>query len=111
VFAQEYYESGIDEVLLVDVVASLYSRKHLYNLISYITKKLRVPVTVVGGIKTMEDVDKLFSLGIEKICIQSKAIDDFGFLKLISDKYGSQAVVLSVDFKKNIFGKKNILNQ
>ena len=48
-FAQTYYDAGVDEVVIVDVVASLYSREHLYNLISYITNKLRVPVTVIGG--------------------------------------------------------------
>jgi cyclase len=99
VFAQEYYESGIDEVLLVDVVASLYSRKHLYNLISYITKNLRVPVTVVGGIKTMEDAKEVFRAGADKIGINSEATRNFKFLGTLADTYGAQAIVSSIEAK------------
>lgn len=103
-FAQEYYECGIDEVMLVDVVASLYSRKHLFDLISHITRKLRVPVTVVGGIKSMEDARQVFRAGADKIGINSEATRNFEFLSALADTYGAQAIVSSVEakFQKNI---------
>jgi cyclase len=98
-FAQKYYLGGADEILLVDVVASLYSRSHLYNMISYITTNLRVPVTVVGGIKTIDDARKVFSSGADKIGVNSAAIRDKNFLNQISDRYGAQAVVSSIEAK------------
>ena len=98
-FAQKYYLSGADEILLVDVVASLYSRSHLYNMISYITTNLRVPVTVVGGIKTIDDARKVFSSGADKIGVNSAATRDKNFLNQISDRYGAQAVVSSIEAK------------
>jgi cyclase len=99
VFARDYYECGIDEVLIVDVVASLYSRKHLYDLISHITKKLRVPVTVVGGIKSMEDAREVFRAGADKIGINSEATRNFEFLSTLAEIYGAQAIVSSVEAK------------
>ena len=98
-FAQKYYLGGADEILLVDVVASLYSRSHLYNMISYITTNLRVPVTVVGGIKTIEDARKVFSSGADKIGINSEATRNLNFLSEISDRYGAQSVVSSIEAK------------
>ena len=98
-FAQKYYLSGVDEIVLVDVVASLYSRSHLYDMISYITTNLRVPVTVVGGIKTVEDARKVFSSGADKIGVNSEATRDKNFLNAISDRFGAQAVVSSVEAK------------
>lgn len=105
-----FNEKEVDEIIVIDIGVTKNKSSINFDLIGQIAGECFMPMTYGGGIKTMEDVDKLFSLGIEKICIQSKAIDDFGFLKLVSDKYGSQAVVLSVDFKKNIFGKKNIFS-
>ena len=103
-FAQKYYLSGADEVVIVDVVASLYSRENLYNIISYITTNLRVPVTVVGGIRTMEDAKKIFACGADKIGINSAATRNISFLQDLIDRYGGQAVVNSIEAKymKNI---------
>jgi cyclase len=98
-FAQKYYEESIDEVVLVDVVASLYSRNHIYGLISYITSELRVPVTVIGGIRSLSDAKQIFGAGADKIGINSHATRNPQILKELSDIYGSQAVVSSVEAK------------
>lgn len=98
-FAQTYYEAGVDEVVIVDVVASLYSREHLYNLISYITNKLRVPVTVIGGIKTLQDANAVFRSGADKIGVNSEATRNIHLLSKIAETYGAQAVVSSIEAK------------
>ncbi|ASY15357.1 cyclase [Candidatus Planktophila sulfonica] len=98
-FAQTYYDAGVDEVVIVDVVASLYSREHLYNLISYITNKLRVPVTVIGGIKTLQEANAVFRSGADKIGINSEATRNIDLLTKISEIYGAQAVVSSIEAK------------
>ncbi len=104
-FAQKYYLAGADEVVIVDVVASLYSRENLYNIISYITTNLRIPVTVVGGIRTIDDARKIFSSGADKVGINSAATRDISFLQEIIDRYGGQAVVNSIEAKYiNDFG-------
>jgi cyclase len=98
-FAQKYYLSGADEVVIVDVVASLYSRENLHNIISYITSNLRVPVTVVGGIRTIEDARRIFSSGADKVGINSAATRNISFLQDVIDCYGGQAVVNSIEAK------------
>lgn len=98
-FAQKYYLQGADEVVIVDVVASLYSRENLHNIISYITTNLRVPVTVVGGIRTIEDAKRIFSAGADKIGINSAATKNIEFLQEVIDRYGGQAVVNSIEAK------------
>ena len=98
-FAQKYYLAGADEIVIVDVVASLYSRENLHNIISYITTNLRVPVTVVGGIRTIEDATRIFASGADKIGINSAATRNICFLQEIIDKYGGQAVVNSIEAK------------
>ena len=98
-FAQKYYLSGADEIVIVDVVASLYSRENLHNIISYITTNLRVPVTVVGGIRTIDDATRIFASGADKIGVNSAATRNVGFLQEVIDKYGGQAVVNSIEAK------------
>lgn len=98
-FSQKYYLSGADEIVIVDVVASLYSRENLHNIISYITNNLRVPVTVVGGIRTIEDAKRIFSSGADKIGINSAATRDISLLQQVIDRYGGQAVVSSIEAK------------
>jgi imidazoleglycerol phosphate synthase cyclase subunit len=99
VASRVYYEQGIDEVVIVDVVASLYSRNHLFELISYITSELRVPVTVVGGIKSIRDAKHLFGAGADKIGINTEATKRPEFLNELAHIYGAQAVVSSIEAK------------
>jgi cyclase len=99
VAAQKYYQQGIDEVVIVDVVASLYSRNHLFQIISYITEELRVPVTVVGGIKSLQDARNIFSAGADKIGINTEATKNPFFLNDLANIYGAQAVVSSIEAK------------
>ena len=99
VACKSYYEQGIDEVVIVDVVASLYSRTHLFELISYITSELRVPVTVVGGIKSIQDAKQLFGAGADKIGINTQATKTPQLLNELASIYGAQAVVSSIEAK------------
>jgi len=98
-FAEKYYLDGADEIVIVDVVASLYSRANLYNIISYITSNLRIPVTVVGGIKNIDDAKKVFSSGADKVGINSAATRNVQFLQELANLYGAQAVVSSIEAK------------
>ena len=70
-FAKKYYESGIDEILYIDVVASLYGRNNLEEIIKSTVKDVYVPITVGGGIRTIDDVRQILKCGAEKVAINT----------------------------------------
>ena len=99
-FAAEYYNSGIDELIFMDVVASLYGRNQLGEIIKEATKNIFIPITVSGGIRCIEDAMKVFSFGADKIGINSAAIKNPNLINKLVDKFGSQSIILSVEAKK-----------
>ena len=96
-FAQKYYEDGADEILLMDVVASLYGRNSLHELIKTICSNIFVPVTVGGGIRTVCDAYSVFEVGADKIAINTAAIAEPAFISELAKTFGSQAVVISLE--------------
>jgi len=98
--AKKYYLEGIDEIILIDTVATLYGRNNLFKIISEITKDVFIPVTVGGGIRSMEDAEKLFQSGADKIAINSQGIKEPNFINILAKKYGSQSIVASIEAKK-----------
>ena len=75
-YAKKYYEQGVDELILIDTVATLYGRNHLSKIIKETSKNVFIPITVSGGVRTIEDADKIFKSGADKISINTAAIDD-----------------------------------
>lgn len=98
--ARKYYESGIDEILYVDNVASLYNRNSLDNVLFETTKSIFIPVTVGGGIRTVEDARFLLSKGADKVAINTAAIKDENLITQVAETFGSQCMVLSIQAKK-----------
>ena len=99
-FAKKYFEQGVDELIFMDCVASLYNRNNLVDIIKAATKDIFIPITVGGGIRSINDAEKLFSSGADKIAINTQAIKEPNILKDLSRKFGSQAIVLSIEAKK-----------
>jgi cyclase len=100
VYASDYYKNGIDEIFLFDTVASLYGRNQLSNLIESVAKEIFVPLTVGGGIRTLEDARILFDHGADKVAINSAAFGNLGLISEIASAYGNQAVVGSIQAKR-----------
>ena len=100
-YASRYDQEGIDEILYVDVVASLYGRNALGPLVDRTTRDVFCPVTVGGGIRTVEDAAKLFRAGADKVCINTAAVANPGLITEIARKFGSQAITLQLDAKKH----------
>lgn len=96
-FAEHYYKSGIDELIYMDVVASLYGRNGLVELVKETAKKIFVPLTVGGGIRNLQDVEELLSSGADKICINTAAVKSPQLIETIANKYGSSTVVVAVE--------------
>lgn len=98
--AQEYYQQGADELLIIDQVASLYQRGHLLELTKEFARNIFIPVTVGGGIKSVEDARALLRSGADKIAINTAASESPELINAIADEFGSQCVVVSVQAKR-----------
>ena len=99
-YAKKYYEQGVDELILIDTVATLYGRNHLSKIIKETSKNVFIPITVSGGVRTIEDADQIFKSGADKISINTAAIDDPEIINKFVKKYGSQSIIISMDVKK-----------
>ena len=99
--ARKYYQQGVDEIVMIDTVASLYGRDSMVELIREVTEECFVPVTVGGGIRSLEDADALFRAGADKVTINTAALSRPELISEIAQKYGSQAVVIHVEAKSS----------
>ncbi|MCG7536350.1 imidazole glycerol phosphate synthase cyclase subunit [Pseudoalteromonas sp. OOF1S-7] len=102
--AVKYYESGIDEIIFMDAVAAYYDRNSLSHIIEDACKDVFVPITVGGGIRTIEDIQNALNAGADKVAINTQAIRDPEFITTASKVFGSQCIVISIDAKKTATG-------
>lgn len=105
IFAQRYYEAGADELLYVDVVASLYGRNSLHDTIRRAAEDVFVPLTVMGGLRSVEDVWAVLRAGADKVGINTAAIKRPNLISEVARKFGSQCMVLSIEAKQIGSGK------
>ncbi len=103
-----FNEKEVDELMILDIDASKLGREPNYVLLEKISSECFMPLCYGGGIKNIEQVNKLFSLGIEKVSIQTSALANIDVISQIANRFGSQSVVASVDIKKNWLGKKKL---
>ena len=101
-FAEKYYNEGIDELIYMDSVASLYGRNHLSSLVEQTAKNVFVPMTIGGGIRSVKDAKEIFRAGADKVAINTAAIKRPQLITEISERFGKQAVVLSIEAKKDL---------
>ncbi|MFO0693150.1 MAG: imidazole glycerol phosphate synthase subunit HisF [Polyangiales bacterium] len=98
--AQRYSEGGADEITFLDITASHEERRTLFDLVERTACTISVPLTVGGGVRTLEDVRELLHAGADKVSINSAAVSNPDFVREASDLYGSQAIVVAVDAKR-----------
>lgn len=99
-FATKYYQQGIDEISYQDIVASLYNRNSIKDLVSTTAESVFIPISVGGGIRSITDATELIRSGADKISINTAAIKNPQFLQELADVFGSQAIILGVEAKK-----------
>tara|TARA_B100001121_G_scaffold178683_1_gene155949 strand:+ start:1387 stop:2139 length:753 start_codon:yes stop_codon:yes gene_type:complete len=99
--ANNYYDNNIDEIFFIDSVASLFSREKIIDILKNVCREIFIPITIGGGIKNLNDVNDLFNFGADKVAINTAAILEPDFIKKIANVYGSQAVIVSIQAKKN----------
>lgn len=100
-FALKYYREGIDEIIYMDIVASLYQRNNLSDIVKETAQDIFIPITVGGGLRTIDDVKHILRCGADKVAINTAATKRPELIKEIAKKFGSQCVVLSIEAKQS----------
>lgn len=96
-FARYYYETGADELMYMDVVASLYERNSLHDIISRTAREIFVPLTVGGGIRNLEDISAVLGAGADKVSINTAAIRNPSFVEQAARRFGSSTIVVAIE--------------
>ena len=99
-FALRYYAQGADEIIFMDIVASLYQRNNLTSIIARAADQIFIPITVGGGIRSLNDVHTMLRSGADKVAINTAAIARPELISEVSNRFGSQCMVLSVEAKR-----------
>ena len=100
IFIKKYYEAGCHEVLISDVVASLYGRNHLFDFIKKITKEIFIPVTIIGGIRDIDDIKNALNAGADKVGLNTAIVNDISFLSESIKYFGESNIVVSIEAKR-----------
>lgn len=104
-FARYYYERGADELVYMDVVASLYNRNSLHTIIERTANEIYIPLTVGGGLRTLEDIRDVLRAGADKVSLNTAAIKNPQIIKEASRKFGSSTILVSIEAIKQPDGK------
>ena len=110
VYAKKYFLEGIDELILQDIVASLYEIEPKYDEIKKICKDNFLPITVAGGIKNLDQIKRIFNVGADKIALNTFAVKNPKIIETAAKVFGSQSIIASIDifsYRDNINFKQN----
>lgn len=97
--ALRYYEEGADELLYMDIVATLYGRNNLLPIVERTAREIFIPLTVGGGVRSMEDIYKLLRAGADKVAVNTAAVRNPPFVRQASKTFGSQCIAVSIEAK------------
>lgn len=103
-----FNDKEVDELMVLDIGASKEKRGPNFSLIEQFAGECFMPLCYGGGISTLEQAKQIFAIGVEKVCLQTSLFENSSLIKQITDSYGSQSVVVSVDIKKNWAGKPKL---
>ena len=103
-----FNDKEVDELLFLDIAATVENRPPNFEMLGKITSECFMPLGYGGGIRTLEDVRKLLAIGVEKIVLNTSAVENPSLIRAAADYAGSQAVVISIDVKKTMFGKSEV---
>lgn len=103
-----FNQKEVDELVLLDIHATSQSRGIDFETLEKLVTECFMPICYGGGVRNIEDMRRLFALGIEKISLGAAAFEVPGLIKQAADEFGSQAVVVTLDVKKNLFGRHSV---
>lgn len=99
-YAKKYYADGVDEIIYMDTVASLYGRNNLTDVVRRTVHDVFVPITVGGGIRSVEDAQEILRSGADKVAINTAATSNPQLLSDVAQRFGAQCLVLSIEAKQ-----------
>lgn len=99
-----FNDKEVDELMVLDITVSRDHKEPNYKLIKQFAGECFMPLCYGGGIRTVEQARRLFSIGVEKVCLQTAALEDLNIISQIADLFGNQSVLISIDVKKNWLG-------
>lgn len=100
-----YNEKEVDELILIDIRATIERRPPPFDLIEDVASECFMPLTYGGGITSIDEIRRIFSLGVEKVAINSRAAEEPDFIREAAEHFGSQSIMAVIDVKKTMFGK------
>ena len=103
-----FNEKEVDELMVLDIMASKERYEPNYALIEQFAGECFMPLAYGGGVRTVEQAKQIFSLGVEKVCVQTAALENPRMISELTERFGSQSVMVSLDIKKNWFGKTGL---
>jgi len=103
-----FNDKEVDELVFLDITATAEGKKPPFNLVSQIASECFMPLCYGGGVRNMEDMKQLFNLGVEKVSVNSYAVEKPTFIKEAADLFGSQSIIVSIDAKRNLWGKYEV---
>ena len=103
--ARYYYESGADELIYMDVVASLYGRNSLLDIIQRTAKEIFIPLTVGGGLRTLDDIKAVLRAGADKVTINTAAINNPDLISQAAKRFGSSTIIVNIDASRQPDGR------
>ncbi|MBI2067906.1 MAG: imidazole glycerol phosphate synthase subunit HisF [Deltaproteobacteria bacterium] len=104
-FARHYFETGADEILYMDVVASLYGRNNLLHIVERTAKEVFIPLMVGGGLRSLEDIKAVLRAGADKVALNTAVINRPELIREASRKFGSSTIVVSIEAIKQPDGR------
>lgn len=103
-----FNEKEVDELMFLDIDASVQNKEPSYKMLEDIASECFMPLCYGGGVKTIDQMKKIYSLGVEKISISSASIENPNLIEEASNIFGKQSVIVTVDIKKDLFGNKKV---
>lgn len=105
VFARTYYQTGADELLFMDAVASLYGRNSLLDVVERTARETFIPLTVGGGLRSLDDIAAVLRAGADKVAINTAAIGNPDLVEAAAERFGSSTIVVHIDAKRSAGGR------
>lgn len=106
-----FNDKEVDELIFLDILATVENRRPNFDLLGKITSECFMPLGYGGGIRDMDDVKKLLAIGVEKFVLNTSAVENPALIRAAAEHAGSQAVVISMDVRKTLFGKYEVFTR
>jgi cyclase len=103
-----FNDKEVDELMVLDIQASRVGKEPDFALVEKFAGECFMPLCYGGGVRTVSQAQQLFALGVEKVCIQSSALEDMSLIRRIADRFGSQSVLFSIDVRRGLLGGRSV---